>query len=41
MATQPEKLRVEAMQNDMDAELEFWKGVAAMRERSERNETLH
>lgn len=36
-----ETIIYETMQNDMDAELEFWKAVAAMRDRRERNETLH
>jgi hypothetical protein len=36
-----ETIVYDAMQNDMDAELEFWKGVAALRDRRERNETVH
>lgn len=36
-----ETIIYEAMQNDMEAELEFWKGVAAIRDRRERNGTLH
>ena len=36
-----ETIIYEAMQNDINAELEFWRKVAAMRDRRERNETLH
>jgi hypothetical protein len=36
-----ETIIYETMQNDMAAELEFWKAVAAIRDRRERNETLH
>jgi hypothetical protein len=36
-----ETIIFEAMQNDWEAELEFWKSVAAIRERRERNGTLH
>jgi hypothetical protein len=43
---EPEWGRVEdiiydAMQDTLGDELEFWKAVAAVRERRERNETLH
>ena len=31
----------ETMHNDLDAELEFWKAVAALRDKREKNGTLH
>ncbi len=36
-----ETIIYEAMQNDIEAELEFWKAVAAARDRREKNETFH
>jgi hypothetical protein len=36
-----EDIIYDAMQDTLGDELEFWKAVAAVRERRERNETLH